>query len=55
MKIVTHHDPKPIPSRAFDWSAVDDSTYDGDGPIGYGATESAAIEDLKNQLDEEQS
>lgn len=41
----------PIPSRAFDWCAVDDNTYDGDGhsPIGYGPTEQDAIDDLIEQ------
>lgn len=54
MKILTYHDPKPIPSRAFDWSAVDDSTYDGEGcPVGYGATEADAVADLKEQLEDE--
>jgi hypothetical protein len=45
--------PKPIPIRHFDWSAIDSSTFDGEGcPIGYGATEQEAIDDLKMQLDE---
>lgn len=46
----------PIPSRAFDWCAVDDNTYDGDGhsPIGYGPTEQDAIDDLIEQLEERQ-
>jgi hypothetical protein len=30
MKIITHYDPKPIPARWFDWSAIDDETYGGD-------------------------
>jgi len=61
MKIVTHFDPKPIPIRSFDWSAVDDDTYDADcdqdgffsnSPIGWGATEEEAIADLKEQLED---
>lgn len=41
----------PIPDRRFDWSAIDDETYDGEGcPIGYGPTEQAAIDDLMDQL-----
>lgn len=53
MKIVTHFDPKPVPIRCWDWSAVDDDTYDGEGcSIGYGATEQAAIDDLKAQIEE---
>lgn len=47
MKIKTEYDPKPIPSRQFDWSAIDDDTYDEGEPVGYGATEAEAIEDLK--------
>ena len=43
----------PIPDRRFDWSAIDDETYDGEGcPIGYGRTEQEAIEDLLDQLTE---
>lgn len=62
MKIVTQHDPKPIPTRAFDWSATTDNydaSYEGpeDGwvanePVGYGATEEAAVADLKQQLED---
>lgn len=41
----------PIPIRKYDWSAVDDSTYDGPGcSIGYGRTEQEAIEDLLAQM-----
>lgn len=56
MKIKTHHDPKPVPSRNFDWSAVDDSTYDGSegSLIGYGATEQEAREDLVRQVLEDE-
>ena len=52
MKIRTTHDPKPIPDRQFDWSAIDESTYDGAEDsserhmVGYGPTEAEAIEDL---------
>lgn len=36
-----------------DWSAVDDSTYDGEGcEIGRGATEQEAIADLLEQIEE---
>jgi hypothetical protein len=56
MKIRTSYWAKPIPIRAFDWSAVDDDTYDGAEdshcPIGYGATEEQAIDDLKRQIEE---
>ena len=50
-KIITHFDPKPIPLRQFDWSAVtDDYDWAPDAkpmPIGYGTTEAEAIADLK--------
>jgi hypothetical protein len=54
MKIRTHYDPKPIPSRDSDWSAIDQDTYDGapdsrTNQIGWGATEQA-IADLLDQL-----
>ena len=52
MKIKTEYWAKPIPSRNFDWSAIDDNTYDGPGcPIGHGATEQAAIADLMEQIE----
>jgi len=41
----------PVPTRAFDWQATDDDYEPGD-PIGYGPTEQAAIEDLKQQIEE---
>jgi hypothetical protein len=52
MKILTEFVYPPIPLRCFDWSAVDDDTYDGDGPIGHGPTEEAAISDLMGQIEE---
>lgn len=51
MKIVTHHVRPPLPVRCLDWEAYDDDTYDGTGPIGTGATEQEAIDDLKEQLE----
>ena len=50
MKIITHYGRPPIPLTRFDWSAVTDD-YEGGDPIGYGPTEQAAIEDLKEQLE----
>ena len=50
-KIVTHYDPKPIPIRQFDWTAVTED-YDLGSPTGYGSTEEEAIEDLKVQIEE---
>lgn len=53
MKIKTEFVYPPIPIRKFDWSAIDDDTYDGPGsPIGYGYTEAEAIADLMEQLDD---
>jgi hypothetical protein len=51
MKIKTDYWIKPIPLRNFDWSAVDDDSYDGPGsPIGHGQTREDAIKDLMYQL-----
>jgi hypothetical protein len=56
MTIKTHFVYPPIPIRSFDWSATDDDTYDGPGcPVGRGETEAAAIADLLEQLEEENS
>ena len=63
MKIKTNFDYPPIPVRSFDWSAIDEDTYDCDcdqdgffslSPIGHGATEAEAIADLMDQLEDEQ-
>ena len=53
MKIKTEFVYPPIPDRRFDWSAVNDDTYDAGCPIGYGRTEQEAIDDLMEQLEEE--
>lgn len=54
MKIRTEFVYPPIPIRDFDWCAVDDDTYDGEGcPIGYGRTEADAIADLMAQIEEQ--
>lgn len=51
MKIVTSYSLAPIPLRCFDWCAIDDETYDGEGcPIGYGATEQEAIDNLLDKI-----
>jgi hypothetical protein len=47
-KIRTEYDPKPIPDRCFDWSAVRDG-YEPRDPCGYGRTEQEAIDDLLEQ------
>jgi hypothetical protein len=49
-QIVTRYDAKPIPVRQFDWSATM-ADYDIGHPIGYGATEAEAINDLILQLE----
>lgn len=51
MKIRTEFVYPPIPIRQFDWTAIDDDTYEGGGPIGCGATEEEAIADLLDQLE----
>lgn len=51
----TYHNPKPIPRRDFDWEAVDHNNHDLDSPVGYGATEGAAICDLFEKLAEEEA
>ena len=56
MRIRTEFVYPPIPYRNSDWSAVDDSTYDGPGSaIGWGATEAEAIADLLEQLEEREA
>lgn len=55
MNIRVEFDYPPIPIRSFDYSAVDDDTYDGAPdshcPIGYGPTREAAIADLLEQIE----
>lgn len=63
MRIVTTFVCPPIPSRNFDWSAIDADTYDASyegedengshwksSPRGFGATEQEAKDDLREQL-----
>jgi hypothetical protein len=56
VKVRTDHVFPPIPVRSMDWAAIDDNTYDGAEdsrcPVGRGATELEAIEDLLEQLEE---
>jgi hypothetical protein len=54
MKIVTGYVYPPIPVRSFDWSAIDEDTYDPDinTMTGWGATEAEAIADLLRQIEE---
>jgi hypothetical protein len=53
MNIITKYEYPPIPLRDWDWSAIDDDTYDGPGcPIGLGSTKEAAIADLLQQIEQ---
>lgn len=52
MNIKTSFWAKPIPYRQFDWSAIDDDTYDAGCPIGYGKTEADAVYDLLLKLED---
>ena len=52
MKITTSFRQKPIPTRDQDWIAVFDSSCEPGDPIGYGATEQEAIQDLMDQVEE---
>lgn len=52
LRIITKHVFPPIPDRRFDWSAIDDATYDGPGcKIGIGPSEAEAVADLIRQLE----
>lgn len=46
MKTIITFECPPLPTRHFDWSAVETGYEEGDA-IGYGATEEEAIADLK--------
>lgn len=50
MKVRTQFIFPPIPVRRFDWTAVDDETYEAGFPVGFGATEAEAVADLLEQL-----
>lgn len=62
MTIKTEFWRKPIPTSAFDWSAINADTYDVDYdyesgsytskcPQGFGSTEQEAIADLLEQIE----
>lgn len=51
--IVTDYWAKPIPIRAFDWSAVRDGYEPGD-PVGVGRTKEEAVADLLEQEEAKQ-
>lgn len=46
-RIVTHHNPPPIPLRQFDWCAYIEGEEER-GQCGYGRTEEDAVTDLIN-------
>ena len=55
MKIETTFVYPPIPDRNFDWCAIDGDTFccaECHSPVGYGATEQAAIADLLEKIAE---
>lgn len=51
-KIITSYVYPPIPCRAFDWCAWYDDEGEEAGRYGWGATEEAAIDDLKQRDDD---
>lgn len=51
LRIRTEHVKPPIPTRAWDYSAVVEGYEPGD-PQGWGETEQAAIDDLLQQIEE---
>ena len=51
-KIVTQYDPKPIPIRMCDWSATYEN-YEPFDPMGFGATKEEAIQDLRDQTEDD--
>jgi hypothetical protein len=50
MKISTQYIYPPIPIRDFDWSAIDNDTYEPGCPQGFGRTEEEAIADLLQKI-----
>lgn len=51
IRIKTSYVCPPIPCLGADWEAIDDATYDMDEPVGRGATEIEAVQDLLEQLE----
>jgi hypothetical protein len=49
-KIITRWVGPPVPWNDNDWQAAYDDYEPGD-PLGYGATEAAAVQDLRNQCE----
>lgn len=56
MKIRTYVEWPPVTNREYDWTAIDENAYDGDGsPIGRGTTADSAIADLLEQLRQQEA
>jgi hypothetical protein len=51
-KILTNHVFPPVPVRQFDWAAVFEG-YEPGAHVGYGRTEQDAIDDLKQQWNDD--
>jgi hypothetical protein len=51
-RICTEYVNPPAPLRSFDWAAWVDGREES-GPIGWGATEQRAVEDLMEQLEKD--
>lgn len=51
LRVNVSYDPPPIPVRGSDWNAVVDGREEY-GPVGYGATKMAAVQNLLDQLED---
>ena len=51
MNIKTNYDFPPIPIRSMDWSAWDDNKGADCSPVGHGATEQEAIDNLMTKVE----
>jgi len=49
MRIVVYYDPPPIPVRNMDYHACDADNYEPGAPLGFGPSEAAALDDLREQ------
>ena len=54
-KIRTSFIHPPIPDRSFDWAAWDDNKGEDMSKVGMGPTERAAVDDLMEKLEEDES
>ena len=52
MRIITTQINPPVPTKQYDWEAIFEGYEPGD-PIGRGPTEQAAIDDLKEEAEEQ--